>query len=332
MFRFEHPEFFWLMVVPLIVAGLFYGRRMLLLKAWANWGSPGSNTKVISASRFSPGHSWMAISGLVLITLSTVNPQWGFRKVAVDNKSANIYIVLDISNSMLAEDVAPNRLDRARRLALDLSTAFKTDKVGLILFAGNAYIQSPLTTDWHAIQLFLNSANPDQAGTQGTAIGEAIRLALKSNQHKESPEQGAFIILTDGEDHDSDAPAAVADAATAGWVTYIIGVGTEAGATIPIMIDGNKDLKRDENGQVVRTKLNEPLMKELVQKGNGRYFNLSDEKIIVEEMKKELATLARTQLEKRSFSEHRSYYQWFLLPGLLLLIGFVGLNFKFDVV
>ncbi len=151
----------------------------------------------------------------------------------MQNKSAEIYLVLDISNSMLAEDVAPNRLEKAKKLAMDISTAFKTDKVGLILFAGNAYIQSPLTTDWHAIQLYLNAANPDQAGTQGTAIGEAIRLAIKSKKEKEDSGEGAIIILTDGEDHDSDAPTAIEEAGKEGWETYIIGVGTAEGGAHP---------------------------------------------------------------------------------------------------
>ncbi len=141
-----------------------------------------------------------------LLTIAAANPQWGYRSVAVESKTADMYLVMDISNSMLAEDIAPSRLERARRIALDLSTAFKSDRVGLILFAGNAYIQSPLTTDWHAIQLFLNAAHPDQAGTQGTAIGEALRLILAAKSEGDAAGQGAIIVLTDGEDHDSDAP------------------------------------------------------------------------------------------------------------------------------
>lgn len=271
----------------------------------------------------------MSIAGIVLLSMAATNPQWGFRKVAVESKSAQIYLVLDISNSMLAEDIAPNRLERAKRLALDLSNAFRTDKVGLILFAGNAYMQSPLTTDWHAIQLFLNAANPDQAGTQGTAIGDAIRLAMKS-QGEEEAGQGALLVLTDGEDHDSDAPSAIEEATAAGWATYIIGVGTEAGGTIPVSLDGTRDVKRDENGQPVMTALNEPLMKELVQKGNGRYFHINQGVSIIDDLKGELAALGRTQMEKRSFSEHKSFFQYFLFPGLLLILVPLMVNYKFD--
>lgn len=328
MFRFEHPGFFWLMALPLLLIAMVWLRKWAAGKNWSRWGSESSNSRIIAAlprSRF----GWMSIAGIVLLSMAATNPQWGFRKVAVESKSAQIYMVLDISNSMLAEDIAPNRLERAKRLALDLSNAFRTDKVGLILFAGNAYMQSPLTTDWHAIQLFLNAANPDQAGTQGTAIGDAIRLAMKS-QGEEEAGQGALLVLTDGEDHDSDAPSAIEEATAAGWATYLIGVGTEAGGTIPVSLDGTRDVKRDENGQPVMTALNEPLMKELVQKGNGRYFHINQGVSIIDDLKGELAALGRTQMEKRSFSEHKSFFQYFLFPGLLLILVPLMVNYKFD--
>jgi len=332
MFRFEHPEFFWLLVIPVLSVLLYFGRQRMAKQAWTGWGSDASNRKAREKMAGRPAYLWMTLLGLILLSLAATNPQWGFKKSAVENKSAEIYLLLDISNSMLAEDVAPNRLDRAKKMAMDISSAFKSDKVGLILFAGNAYVQSPLTTDWHAIQLFLNAANPDQAGTQGTAIGDAVRLAIKTKQEREASGEGAIIILTDGEDHDSDAPAAIEEAGNEGWVTFILGVGTETGGRIPVIIDGNKDLKRDESGQPVVTKLNEPLMKQLAEQGHGRYFNLNTSTSIIEDLRKELATLERTQLERRSFSEHKSYFQWFLLPGLLLILGWVGLNFRFDVI
>ncbi len=317
------------MLLPAGIVLLLVLRSRSWKIAWSKWGSDGSNQRLM-AMLPRPKWGWVSTAGIFLVAMAAVNPQWGYKKVAVDTKSADIYLLLDISNSMLAEDIAPNRLERAKRLALDISTAFKTDKVGLILFAGNAYMQSPLTTDWHAIQLYLSAANPDQAGTQGTAIGEAVRLALKSHAANDDAVPGALILLTDGEDHDTDAPAAISDAASAGWVTYVIGIGTAAGSTIPVMIDGNKDLKRDENGQPVKTALNEPLMKELVQKGNGKYYSISQDPSIVEDLRNELNTLARNQMEKRSFSEHKSYFQWFLLPGLILLLVPVVINYRFD--
>lgn len=329
MFRFEHPEFYWLAILPILLVGLYFLRRYLTGVDWKAWGSAKSNHKAQTSKNIGPRWLWLGLIASLCLVIGATNPQWGYRAIAVESKSADIYLVMDISNSMLAEDIAPNRLERARRMALDLSTAFKTDRVGLILFAGNAYMQSPLTTDWHAIQLFLNAANPNQAGTQGTAIGEAIRLASKSS---DNTGQGALIILTDGEDHDQDAPDAITEAAENGWATYIIGFGTAQGGTIPVLISGRRDVKRDKNGQPVQTSLNKPLMKELAKKGGGIYYDADEGNVIIADLKQELSGLERSQMEKRSFSEHRSYFQWFLLPALLSIFALVGLNFKFDVI
>lgn len=331
MFRFEHPGFLWLSALAMVLLVVFYIRRYLLSQDWNHWGSAASNLKVANGQRLKPQWMWMGLVSFLLFTVAAANPQWGYRSVAVESKSADIYLAMDISNSMLAEDMPPSRLDKAKRIAMDISTRFRSDRVGLILFAGNAYMQSPLTTDWHAIQLFLNAAHPDQAGTQGTAIGEAIRLVLNT-KGKEESSQGAIIILTDGEDHDSDAPEAIAEAAEAGWLTCIVGVGTEAGSTIPIESDGQKYTKRDQNGQPVLTKLNRALMMELAEKGNGKYLDATDSQSLIPKIEEAIAGLERTQLEKRSFTEHKSYFQWFLLPGLLLLLLLVRVNYKFDVI
>jgi len=332
MFRFEHPVLFWAALVPVLFIGLYYARQFLLARDWSKWGTEQSNLKVITKLQSRPRLLWLSIAAAILLVFAFVNPQWGFKTVTVETKTADIYILMDISNSMLAEDVAPSRLERARRFALDLSDAFRTDKVGLILFAGNAYMQSPLTTDWHAIQLYLNAAGPDQAGTQGTAIGDAIKLVLDSKKEDAAESHGALIVLTDGEDHDSDAPSQVEAATEAGWISYIVGIGTEAGATIPMSIDGQKDVKRDESGQPVKTALNRALMTELAQKGHGKYYDLTEGNTIIPDLKKELAGLERNQMEKRSFSEHRSYFQWFLLPALLLILLLTVVNYKYDVI
>jgi Ca-activated chloride channel family protein len=332
MFRFEHPEFFWLALLPMIVGGSYFLRKYFAGIDWIQWGTNHSNAKTQGAHSYKPRWLWLAIVASVGLMVAAVNPQWGYRAIAVESKSADIYLVMDISNSMLAEDIAPSRLERARRMALDMSTAFKTDRVGLILFAGNAYMQSPLTTDWHAIQLFLNAANPSQAGTQGTAIGEAVRLATKSKSDEDAAGQGALIILTDGEDHDQNAPEAIKEATAEGWATYIIGFGTEQGGMIPVSISGRRDVKRDMNGQPVQTSLNRPLMQQLAREGGGKYYDADEGSTIIADLKEELAGLERSQMEKRSFSEHRSYYQWFLLPAVLLIFTLVSLNYKFDVI
>ncbi|HYD90376.1 MAG TPA: VWA domain-containing protein, partial [Flavobacterium sp.] len=159
MFRFEHPEFFWTAVVTGMIVMFYYYRQRIRPQDWLKWSSKSSYQRI--SSQFNDlSFGWLLMLAAVFLSFAAVNPQWGYKTENVDAKTADIYILLDISNSMLAEDVAPSRLEKARRFALDLSDAFKSDRIGLVSFAGNAYIQSPLTTDWHAIQLYLSSANP----------------------------------------------------------------------------------------------------------------------------------------------------------------------------
>lgn len=332
MFRFEHPQFFWLAAVAVVVALTVYLRPRLSRKDWLRWSSRSTYTRIVGTIYGKTAFNGLIVIALVLLILSAVNPQWGTKTENVESKTADIYLLFDISNSMLAEDVAPSRLEKARRLAMDLADAFKSDRVGLILFAGHAYMQSPLTTDWHAIQLYLNAAHPSQAGTQGTAIGEAIRLATRLKSESEVSRGGGLIVITDGEDHDSDAPAAIREAADQGWMTYVIGVGTENGANIPMEIGGVRDVKRDDSGQPVVTRMNRQLMVSLAQEGNGKYFDLADGRGIIEEVKNEMASLERSQLEKRSFSEYRSYYQWFLLGAMMILLLYVTIRYQYDVI
>ena len=332
MFRFEHPEFFWLTILAVIIVGTIFMRRRFQQRDWLRWASKASYARLADRMKDRTSYNLLIVLAAAFLVLAAVNPQWGYKTEDVESKTADIYLLLDISNSMLAEDVAPSRMEKAKRFAMELSTEFKTDRVGLILFAGNAYIQSPLTTDWHAIQLFLSASNPGQAGTQGTAIGEAITLATQIRNEGEDKRGGALIVITDGEDHDSDAPAALENAVSKGWITYIIGVGTEEGSTIPMEIDGRPDVKRDEEGQPVVTRMNRSLMIELAQQGNGKYFDLTEGKTIITNLEKELQTLERTQLEKRSFSEHRSYYQYFLMAAMAMLLLYVTLRYRYEVV
>ena len=332
MFRFEHPEFFWLIIITFLVTGGFYLRHYTWQRDLSRWGSPNTVKRVSESLGSHASLKWPIVLALLILNVAIVNPQWGFKTRAIENKTADIYILLDISNSMLAEDIAPNRLERAKRFALDLASAFRSDRIGLVVFAGNAYMQSPLTTDLKAIHLYLNSANPNQAGTQGTAIGKAIRLAANSRSEEEEKGEGAMIVITDGEDHDGDAIEAIQHATSKGWTTYIIGVGTEQGSTIPVMTHNQKDVKRDENGQPVITAMNRSLMVNLAQQGGGKYFDITEGSSIIENLKNELMKLERSHLEKRSFSEHKSYYQWCLIAALIIIMLIPTIRFKHDVV
>lgn len=332
MFRFEHPEFVWLISVTLVVVGSFIVRKRNWIRDLSDWGSASTIKKIGSRIKDSSPLTWLIVTAFLIINIAALNPQWGTKTRTIDKKTAEVYILFDISNSMLAEDIAPSRLERAKRFALDLAAAFKNDRVGLVVFAGNAYMQSPLTTDWNAIQLYLNSAHPDQAGTQGTVIGKAVGLAVSSRSSEEEKGEGAIIIITDGEDHDEDAVESVKDALEEGWTTYVVGVGTEKGGMIPVVINDQKDFKRDQAGEAVVTAMNTALMTNLAQQGNGKFYNITEGAGIIEDLKTELAKIERTHLDKRSFSEHKSYYQWFLMGAIIIMLTVVTIRYKYDVV
>ncbi|MBK8502024.1 MAG: VWA domain-containing protein [Saprospiraceae bacterium] len=225
-------------------------------------------------------------------------------------KSADIFIALDISNSMYCQDVAPSRLEQAKRFATLLTHKLRGERIGLILFAGNAYLQMPLTSDYAAAEVFVQSANPDLAGTQGTALGDAIRKA-QDDFTKEDRYHRVLVIITDGEDHDPDALEMAKLAHQEGMIIFTVGVGTADGSFIPMMVRGNEDWKRDEQGQPVRTKLNESLLQELANAGGGNYFYLNNSADILKEIDQKVDTLEKREFEERSFTEYDSYFQIF---------------------
>lgn len=322
MFRFEHPELLiYLFAVP-IIAGLiavYFIRRKAVMKRVADQHLHPRLLGQISKSK-----EWVKsilfVSGILATCIALSNPQWGFKKEKVDRKAADVYIALDISNSMLAEDVPPNRLERAKKFAGELIEQLKGDRVGLILFAGSAYLQMPLTTDYAAARVYLRSANPSNAGTQGTAIGEAIELGMRTFDER-SASNRALVVITDGENHEEGAVEAMEIAREAGVVPFIIGVGSEAGGYIPMMIRGREDYKRDENGSPVRTRLNEDVMRELVRTGGGRYFNIADGDAVIASIREGISQLEKKDIEERSFSEYESYFQYFLFLGIVLFIA-----------
>ena len=320
MFRFEHPEFLWMLalvpVILIIYAGLFLWQKKQL-KAFSN---PRLLDRLVGG--WSPRRKWLkaglfALSiGLVIIALA--NPQWGSKREKVEARSADVIIALDISNSMLAEDVAPDRLARAQRIIERIIDQLKGERMGLILFAGNAYLQSPLTTDYSAVTLFVKGASPDQATTQGTDIGAVIDLAEKSFDPQNRTNK-VLIIITDGEDHEEAALTRAKEAAENGLVIFTVAVGTPEGGFIPKNHGLREDYLRDSDGKPVRSIVNLTLLKELAGQGNGLFFTYQDDARMAQAMQERIDRLDKQQIEQRSFSEYESYFQPFLLIALLLL-------------
>ncbi len=257
--------------------------------------------------------------GMVFGLITLANPQWGRKQQRVKAKASDIVIALDISESMLAKDILPNRMERAKKFAERLIVSLKGERIGLISFAGNAYLQMPLTSDYAAAEIFAKSANPNQAGTQGTAIADAIELA-SSIFSEDDPYQKALIIITDGENHDSEALEQAKLAANKGMFIFTIGVGTTEGELIPVTVNGRTQFKADKNGNPVKTALNKSMIQELAEAGNGKAYFLSQSNNIVGDIKSAISKMEKKEIQQSSFTDYQSYFQYFLAVALILFI------------
>lgn len=321
MFRFEdigYLHFLWLLPV-LIICYLAYLRFRKYQRD--QLGSAGLLSTLIDGERPSRPHVKMGLISAALLSfvLACANPQWGTKKEKVKAQSSDIFIALDISQSMMAEDISPNRIERAKRLALNIVQALKGNRIGLILFAGNAYLQMPLTNDYAAAELFLSSANTGQATTQGTAIGDAIQLARRTYEEGQNS-QRAMIIITDGENHDEQAIDLASEALDDGLSVYAIGVGTTEGALIPYRTAAGQQYKRDENGELVTSRLNQELVRDLASSGGGRSYMIGEGNSIITSLRSEMERLEKKEVEQRAFTDYDSYFQYLIGAGILLLI------------
>ncbi len=252
------------------------------------------------------------------LILAALNPQWGLKKEKVKVEKSDIFFALDISASMNAQDISPSRLEKSKRFIEQLINERKGDQLGLILFAGGAYLQMPLTSDYAAAQLFVRSASSEMAGTQGTAIGESIDLAMRSIKEKN---QRALIILSDGEDHDEEAVNMAGKAADNGWNVFTIGVGSTEGSFVPVINDGREEYKMDEEGNPVKSVLNQDLLKEIAENGKGSYYLLGNENTdIITDLNTQLDKMQKRAVEVKSFTEYRSFYQYFLGIAIIVLL------------
>ncbi len=329
MFRFEHPEYLWaLWSLPLLTLLFFYYWRWRK-ESIRRFGNLKLMPKLMpEASRWKhPLKFSFILLAMLFLILGWANPQWGIKREKAQRKSADVFIALDISTSMLATDVAPNRLERAKRLAEDLSEKLKGERLGLIIFAGNAYLQMPLTTDYAAAKMFVRSSNTDLASTQGTALAEAISVARRAFEGDERNHK-ALIMLTDGEDHEGAAAEQATKGKEEGLILFTVGVGTEEGSFIPVSNGGREEYKRDAKGELVRSKLNPAMLKDLAAKGGGEYYHISQSSQIPVFLRNKIDELDKVELETRSFSDYESYFKYFLIIALLLLVAEFLISFK----
>jgi len=315
----EFPEHLWLLaalpLLAVLLAAYWWWRRQALRQLGESRLIPRLLTD-FSASRFWLKNTLFAL-GLVFLALAWANPRLGAKKQAVAQQSADIFIALDISQSMWAKDVAPSRLELAQRFAGKLVKALEGERIGLIFFAGDAFLQMPLSTDYDFSIQSLQTASPELITEQGTAIPAAIDLASQSFDAGEGG--GRMILISDGENHDEEAVDRGQAAANDGIIVCTVGVGTLAGGPIPIQNGVNDLYKRDEQGQIVTTHLNESLLADVARAGGGAAYNLNQGDRVVSALRREVDKLQKRTVEVRSFSEFDAYYAWFLLPAILLL-------------
>lgn len=321
MFRFEELDYLLLLaVVPalIVIFWLSYKWRNIRIAKLINNELQYKLTGHISNIKRRTKQVFLLLS-IAFLAIAWANPQWGNKKEKVLSQSADIFILFDISQSMMAKDVSPSRLERSKRFASNLVENLKGNRIGLILFAGEAYLQMPLTSDFAATEIFIKTANPDQATTQGTVIGDALKLAVKAFE-EDNKNHKMIIIISDGEDHDENAVKNADDALEQGIIVYTIGVGTEEGDFIPVnRPNGAVDFKRDENGQLIKSQFNESLLNNIANSGGGKYYSIFGSDLIIDDLKLELQKLDKREIEQKSFTDYASYFQYFLFFAIIFL-------------
>ncbi len=322
MFRFENISHLYGLVSVLLVllAFLTYmGYRNKALQQLGTW--PSLQKMIPGFSKRKPILKFVfLVVALLCICIGWANPQWGSKKEKVQAKAVDVFIAMDISNSMLCEDVRPSRLGQAQKFGEELVVGLKGERIGLILFAGNAYLQMPLTNDYAAAAMFMRTANTEMAPTQGTAIAEVIDLATRSFS-EDNKHHKALVIITDGENHDETALVKAEAASEEGMLTFTVGVGTSEGGPIPISFNGRRAFKQDRSGQRVVSRMNPDMLTELATKGNGTYFNLQENSDkVIDELRKRIDKIEKRDIEQRSFTEYNSYFQYFIGIAILLLL------------
>ena len=320
MFRFADIEMlWWLLTIPVFVVAYVlitrHKRRQL-----SEFGDPELMAQLMpDASKSRPIVKFALLMGaLSLLIIAAARPQYGQQEKTVKRQGIEVMVALDISNSMLAEDVAPNRLNRAKQMLSKMIDNMVDDKVGLVVFAGEAFTQLPITCDYVSAKMFLNTISPKLIPTQGTAIGAALQTAIRSFGSQESDAGRAIILITDGENHEDDAIAAAKQAQELGIQVFVIGIGKPEGSPIPV--PGTNDYIKDRSGQVVVSRLNEEICQEIAQAGKGAYVRCDNTNTAMRALQQELDRIATTDLETTVYADYNEQYQSFVLIALLLLV------------
>ncbi|PWK20443.1 vWA domain-containing protein [Xanthomarina spongicola] len=321
MYQLEEKIWFWVLAVIPVIILLF-----LVLQLWKRHAQKTFADKKL-LKRLSPNQSlFKSILKLIILCLAIaslaialVNPKIGTKLETVKREGVDIVFAVDVSKSMLAEDIAPNRLEKSKQLVTQIINNLASDRVGIIAYAGKAFPQLPITTDYASAKMFLQNMNTDMLSSQGTAINEAIELA-KTYYDDDEQTNRVLIILSDGEDHSEEAAKVAEEASEEGIRIFTIGVGNIKGGPIPIKRNGVVlNYKKDKDGETVITKLNEETLKAIADEANGAYINGDNTNDVVENIRDILNKMDKKEFEAKQFADFKDQFQWFLIFAIVFL-------------
>ncbi|GAA4110536.1 VWA domain-containing protein [Aquimarina addita] len=256
---------------------------------------------------------------LACFSIALVNPKMGTKLEKIKREGVDVVFAIDVSKSMLAEDIAPSRIEKSKQLVTQIVNNLTSDRIGIIAYAASAFPQLPITTDFASAKMFLQSMNTDMLSSQGTAINEAIELA-KTYYNDQDQTNRVLFIISDGEDHEGDAVSIAAAAAEEGIKIFTIGVGTSKGGPIPLKKNGIvESYKKNNKGETVITKLNTTILQEIANEANGIYIDGRDTKAVVTNVKKLIGDMNKTEFEAKQYADFKDRFQWFLGAGLFFL-------------
>ncbi len=325
MFRFQEPDYLYLLIlIPILVVFYLYSnyRRR---KAIRSFGDPDLMAKLMpDVSKYRPDVKFsIVLIAIALFSVLLARPQFGSKLETVSRTGVEVIIALDISNSMLAEDVRPSRLEKAKHLISRLVDQLREDKVGLVVFAGDAFTQIPITNDYISAKMFLEVIDPSLLSKQGTAVASAISLATRSFSSQEEVGR-AIILITDGENHEGGVDQAIKKAREKGIQIHALGVGTPEGAPIPI--SGSSDYMKDREGNVVVTRMNEEMCQQIAKEGNGIYVRVDNTNTAQRAISQELEKMTKADIETEVYTEYNEQFQviawiiFFLLLAEMLIL------------
>lgn len=319
MFRFASPQYLYLLLVLVALAAIHYYIIYKKKRQVKRFGDPELTKQLfLGVSRWRPEVKfWITMLALASFIVALARPQFGTRLDTRERMGIEAIIALDVSNSMLAEDVKPNRLEKAKMMVSNMVDGMRDDKIGLIVFAGQAFVQLPITSDYVSAKMFLETISPSMISVQGTDIAEAINLSMRSFTQQEDISRAIFVI-TDGEDNEARGVEAAKQAAAKGVRVYVLGIGNPGGAPIPIPGTGQYII--DDEGNTVISKLSEEMCREIATAGGGSYIYVDNSSSAQKKLSEQVDRLAKAKMESQIYSEYDEQFQGFVLIGILLLL------------